>query len=1152
MRHTTLRLLSAALPALVCAAARADEAPIVHGVTYSHEDVGYANYPHVLRTENRMENIGRAIRFCDQTAQWPDAARFRYDQETAEPLPLFLSHCTKEQRESLVKHMKEGRIAVAATHTTVLADRLNPESGARLFYLSGRHLPDMLGVPAGRTAMLNDVIGVPWSLPIYCEAASVPWLFHGHNHCGRCDELEGAPLVRWTGAGGTGSVMVHSARYDALHGANPAQVINRVAGKAAARAIGGAPPIILYGWDFSLPDMRLVAGIKDWNAKNPAGRRIRSSVFDDFFKDLVATTPPEKVPTATKTGPCQWMDQPITDPSSFGRARKAAERLPAAEKWGAFSLAATGHGTPHWFKITCGWHALLSNYEHTVGAACWRCKDEEGFRHYETELEEHREESEMAAACADQALDGALEELMAHIAWPQGEGRELAVFNPLGHARGGVVKVVMGGGEDLVFEAVDDASGNKTPCQWVAPGVLAFIAPEVPALGYRTFRLVGPGGSAKPERAPAASENTVENAFYRITLNPATGAIASLFDKELGRELVRQDAPQGFGQYLSHRIESTHTPDWLVSPAPSAARIRVERGPVCDIVRVRAKADGVAWLEETFTLWHGEKRVDFALNMDKNPSGRSLMDYYANTLRGKEAIFACMPFDIPDFKAVYQTGGGGVAEPIRDQFNGTGTAFHAVQHFADLSNKDFGVTVSPVDCAVVEFGPPRADAVSRTMPGSERNFEKKMVAPTESSMHLYLLNNMFSTNIRVDQRGPQAFHWALRSHKGDWQAGGAAAFGEGVNQPLEARLLRPKGTAWAGGAKLPSGTHSFASVDAPNVSVATVKPAEWNGSGYIVRLVETEGRAVTAKFSAPVFGALAGARETTLTETDTGKDLAVAADGSVAVALPPYGVKTLRLLPAGKAPAQVHKVAARPLSDLSVSVTWEPVPGAAFYRVYRTEAEDAVPTPLHLVALTHDCGLEDRTKNHGGGWMANRLKPETRYFYRVEAVDTRNVRGPLSGAAKAVTMATAAAPTPCAPGAVEGLRAILVSPLAPVNAVNLLWRSNIEPNVVAYDIHRSTQADFIPSDKTLLAKLPVRTAKRGSSVGFLDHQMYFDKSVAPSTTYHYKVCAVTAGNLRGAAGPEAQATTKAPTDAPKTVAPPIDAKKLLGNDAVAP
>ena len=52
-------------------------------------------------------------------------------------------------------------------------------------------------------------------------------------------------------------------------------------------------------------------------------------------------------------------------------------------------------------------------------------------------------------------------------------------------------------------------------------------------------------------RSPNPRSNPViENKYYRITIDAQSGAIQSIFDKELQRELVDTASPYRFGQYL--------------------------------------------------------------------------------------------------------------------------------------------------------------------------------------------------------------------------------------------------------------------------------------------------------------------------------------------------------------------------------------------------------------------------------------------------------------------------------------------------------------------------------------------------------------------------------------------------------------------------
>ena len=42
----------------------------------------------------------------------------------------------------------------------------------------------------------------------------------------------------------------------------------------------------------------------------------------------------------------------------------------------------------------------------------------------------------------------------------------------------------------------------------------------------------------------------MENAYYRVQVDAATGAVKSIFDKQLNRELVDAASPYRFNQYV--------------------------------------------------------------------------------------------------------------------------------------------------------------------------------------------------------------------------------------------------------------------------------------------------------------------------------------------------------------------------------------------------------------------------------------------------------------------------------------------------------------------------------------------------------------------------------------------------------------------------
>ncbi len=385
---------------------------------------------------------------------------------------------------------------------------------------------------------------------------------------------------------------------------------------------------------------------------------------------------------------------------------------------------------------------------------------------------------------------------------------------------------ILQGGETVV----DMATGKPAAWQPFDGGTACFIAADVPSLGYKTYEIrLGSSVGQTPVNAPQPAG--LENRFYRVAFDPDSGAITSLFDKELNVELVDRSSPYKFNEYLYERLETNDqaqvTSSWH---RVKSAQLSVSRGALAQRMTVTALAPGAEKIVQSVTLFDDVKRIDFAMSLNKSPSGRTLQDYRVGNVAGKEAVYLALPFAIPDF-SIHHELPGAVVEPFRQQFKGTCAAHYTVRHFTDLSNERFGVTLAPVEPALVEYGRPRSSCWK-----SATDFDQELKYPNNSSVFLYMLNNMFITNVRVDQRGPLSFSWSLRSHAGDWKSGKADEFGWDTHNPLIARLVKGPQT----GALL-AGAHSFLSVDQPNVVCTTLKSAEINGNGFILRFVETQG-----------------------------------------------------------------------------------------------------------------------------------------------------------------------------------------------------------------------------------------------------------------------------------------------------------------------
>jgi hypothetical protein len=692
------------------------------------------------------------------------------------------------------------------------------------------------------------------------------------------------------------------------------------------------------------------------------------------------------------------------------------------------------------------------------------------------------------------------------------------------------------------------------PHQTLPDGECCFVARDVPATGYLTYslreaRVAKVRSTDASGAANRGNETRLENRFYRLLFNPQTGALTSIWDKQLKVELVDPAAPHQFNEYLYERFEKNGSAVTSVWHRVQSARLASCSGPVADVMTISSAPKGVETMTQTVLLCHGLKRIDFTLDLVKSPSGRKSSMSNGN-LGNKESLYIAMPFAVPRFRFKHELPGG-VAEPIRDQFDGSCTAFYAVRHFSDVSNDRYGITVSPVESSLVEYGYPRACPI---VGGREQDFEREMQYPRQSRMYLYLLDNMFDVNIRWDQPGPIHFSWSLRSHPGNWQQGKADEFGWNAQNPLVARRVdgSRKGI-------LPARA-SFVSIEAPNVACTTIKPAEANGSGYILRFYETAGLETSTRVSLPFLPGICTALETDLVENDSPRRLTVRKGPAIELSMRPFGVKTVRVTCAPTGPvAPVAGVEARAISDMQVQLAWAPQPGAGQYRIYRGDTAAFKPSLLALVGRSGSTGWVDQPQLNYGGWINNRLQPGTTYYYRVTAVDRGNNEGPASDAIVVTTLSSAEKNMP--PLKVEGLRAILVSPIAPFNFVNLLFRTSCEPDVQRYEIHRSTESGFQPGDSTRIGVVDPAVVIKGSTAyghvtieypaGAYDHLMYEDMNVQPSTVYHYRVCAVDVAGQKGPFSDEAAVRTGlAPPSPPVTRASSVYAPEYGPGGAV--
>jgi alpha-mannosidase len=220
----------------------------------------------------------------------------------------------------------------------------------------------------------------------------------------------------------------------------------------------------------------------------------------------------------------------------------------------------------------------------------------------------------------------------------RGDGDALVVVNPLSGPRTDVACVAA---DDV---EVRDELGRMVPSV-ATDGSVSFVAADVPATGYRTYRLV-PGPPARWREVPGSR---VENDAFLIEAHG--GVLTRIYDKRASKELLRSGT---VGNELVMHDEYPEHPEFGEGPwhlLPTGTRVGT--GSVAGSVRAQASPAGQRLITSCrlgdlaitseVTLWDGVDRIEFRTRVD-------------GSIGQDHLLRVRFPLDVAGARPVYETG----------------------------------------------------------------------------------------------------------------------------------------------------------------------------------------------------------------------------------------------------------------------------------------------------------------------------------------------------------------------------------------------------------------------------------------------------------------------------------------------------------------
>jgi len=805
-------------------------------VPHTHLDVGYTDYQgKVAETQPRVLN--QAAEFLTQN---PD---FRFSMDASWNLEQLLLTRSKEKQDEILNLIRQGKMALPVQYCNLLTGYASLETLYRSLYPS-KAMARRYNLPF-EYANITDVPSYSWAYPsVLADSGVKYWTAAGNNW--RAPFLlyglwnEKSPLW-WEGPDGKKVLFWYSRHYmqvQSLFGLPPVLPAVRdslpIFLQAYSKPAYKPDAVMIFGTQVENTD--LVPGtatfIEGWN-REYAYPKLQYATFADFFKYIDSHYGSELSTYKGDAGP-YWEDGVGADAYYVAQDRANQNRALSAEVLAAVSHTLDPSLHPSADLVTDIWRNIVLFSEHTWASYNSITQP----NHVETlkQLEVKDNRATAARLEIDDLMNRSLSQLADQIHVP---ADTLVVFNSLNWPRDALVET------DLFDHAVvkDLATGAGVPLDvlWRREGFLhvRFMARNIPSVGYKCYAVSYPAEGPVAPPAPAVThESSVENAFYRLTVDPSSGAVSGIFDKQLNREIVDRGSPYKFGQYLyvtggdgntqiMRPIKTWPLAELTVHPASQGELLGVSRTPFGQSIRLRSKATNTPEIATEILLFDQEKKIEFINHVRKEP------------VTTKEGVYFAFPVgtETPGFGYAIQQGW---VDPARDLLKGASLEWFNVQYWMAARDNQLTVGIVPLDAPLASFGD-----INRGLWPSE-------FKPRSSTVFSYVMNNYWDTNYRAAQGGDFVFRYVVTS---DRSLDPAALTRVGWNslRPLEVDYVVGQDKVGNPERPLPADGASFLDIDRPNVVLANWKNAE-DGQGVILRLLETGGHDTTARLRFPRFG----------------------------------------------------------------------------------------------------------------------------------------------------------------------------------------------------------------------------------------------------------------------------------------------------------
>lgn len=577
-------------------------------------------------------------------------------------------------------------------------------------------------------------------------------------------------------------------------------------------------------------------------------RKVRVSVLEDFFRDVEKNYP--QLPSESVTYGNEWDLLSVSMNETTAKMRRATEQLRGAEALATLVSLTNPHFADQLIDMrNKAWDSFGYYWEHDwtgdsklamTERPAWQVKLQQNLTAYTDTL--HKLSIQNLGNQISQSVNPCF-----------------FVFNSLSWSRNDVADFEWGA--DYPVKVIDLQTKKEIPSQLITKSEKKYIrifAENIPSVGYKVFEI----RKEKPAEFPASitvSGETISNSFYSLRLS-RSGAITEITDKRANnRQLVKFIEGRYLNDLGSGDVDSGK-PIEVENAGPVSVTLKANSGyPVKHTVRV--------------TLYANSPRIEIENSIDVNfediKTWAFSFDLNNPTTRHDE-LGAVITAKLEN------NGGHYSSQNARYDWQ-------TFNHFANLSEADYGVTISNLDCSFFKLGRSSVYTLDENASQLSALAGGRVDKKWEDGGYLGFANQNGETSFN--------YHFALTTHQSGFDAVGSMKFS------LEHQNTLVTGEVSGGKSASKQNEYSLLTVSDPSVLLWSVKPSEEGiENGLITRFWNMGSSKSNPEIK--LSHNIGNAWKTTHIETNEKQLNPV--NGTLQVSFNPYQINTFRLLPETK------------------------------------------------------------------------------------------------------------------------------------------------------------------------------------------------------------------------------------------------------------